>query len=197
VEHRWQKRRSLAVDVAVHFGDQILSGCRTRNVSIEGAFVDMGGMRLPKGCVVDLEVSVGNGFSAHSKLRCSMPLDDTVRSSAAPWNVSQTYDARQESDNERWRVLVHHNALPMACCFARFRAKDELILALEERHLSLGTEIAVEILPVAANHCPPARRASAVSGHKGGGLLLELVSRPVESGVRIDAHHPEQSTFAG
>ncbi len=55
MEHRYQKRTPLSLDVTVLVGDGFKVCGRSRDISIEGMFVELVGQSIPTNTVVDIE----------------------------------------------------------------------------------------------------------------------------------------------
>jgi hypothetical protein len=58
IEHRWHERASVNLDVDAVLGVQKTERWIVTNISPQGVFLQTGGERLPKGCVVDLSFAV-------------------------------------------------------------------------------------------------------------------------------------------
>ncbi len=57
MEHRYQKRIPLCLDVMVLAGDCLKLRARSRDISTEGMFIELVGERVPINTVVDIEHS--------------------------------------------------------------------------------------------------------------------------------------------
>ncbi|MGD8842824.1 MAG: PilZ domain-containing protein [Gammaproteobacteria bacterium] len=60
LEHRWSPRKNINIDVDLHYPPIGLISGRTRNISLEGMFVELDGVTIPP--QARLEIS----FTAHS-----------------------------------------------------------------------------------------------------------------------------------
>lgn len=57
-ERRGNPRMVRQLDVSLHFNSLMLLNCQTRDVSLEGVYVDTGGEILPHNADIDLGLSV-------------------------------------------------------------------------------------------------------------------------------------------
>jgi hypothetical protein len=66
-ERRGNQRVAASLDVAVYYNSLVLFDCRTRDISLDGAFVDTQGQSLPQNAKVDLrfDVQVDGGSQQH------------------------------------------------------------------------------------------------------------------------------------
>lgn len=53
-ERRTNPRQSIDLDAALSYNSLVLLECRTRDLSVEGAYVDTGGAILPQNAMIDL-----------------------------------------------------------------------------------------------------------------------------------------------
>jgi len=60
-ERRENPRLPVALDVALYYNSLMLLDCRTRDISLEGAYIDTGGQALPQNAAIDLALSLQIG----------------------------------------------------------------------------------------------------------------------------------------
>ncbi len=58
MEHRWNRRQSLAGDVVLYYGEQSFPLCKVRNISSGGMLLEMPMGMLPQGVRVELIYNV-------------------------------------------------------------------------------------------------------------------------------------------
>ncbi len=60
VENRWSSRKPLNLDVSLHYPPIGVIDTRTRNVSLEGMFVELKGVRIPLQSRLEVAFQVGS-----------------------------------------------------------------------------------------------------------------------------------------
>ncbi len=77
-ERRENPRLPVALEVALYYNSLMLLDCRTRDISLEGVYVDTGGQALPQNAAVDLALSlqIGEEMRYHRLPAEVMRIDD-------------------------------------------------------------------------------------------------------------------------
>ena len=47
MEHRWSERKNIVMDVTLHYGPIGKIGGKTRDISLEGMFIELEGVQIP------------------------------------------------------------------------------------------------------------------------------------------------------
>ena len=61
IEHRWSPRKSIAMDVSLFYPPVGSIDGRTRNISLEGMYVEMEGAEIPRQARLEVTFTTRNG----------------------------------------------------------------------------------------------------------------------------------------
>jgi hypothetical protein len=68
VEHRWSSRKALNLDVSLHYPPVGTISARTRNISLEGMFVELEGVSIPEKSSIEVTFK-GGARQSHTEHR--------------------------------------------------------------------------------------------------------------------------------
>ena len=61
VEHRWSSRKDINLDVNLYYAPVGMINAKTRNISLEGMFVDIKGVRIPAQARLEVSFTASSG----------------------------------------------------------------------------------------------------------------------------------------